>query len=105
MKIIYRHPDAAAHTSILWVSGVVLKGSLHLFGYPPGTGFGYILYQLLRLLGKDVQAEEFNTLKTLDLAITNDTIWSQVCNALGWKFLPTTGLCLSDLARKRSRHW
>lgn len=66
---------------------------------------GYILFQLLRLLGKDVRAEEFNTLngpvsptrtgntgpesKTLELAITNDRIWQQVCTALGWKYLPT----------------
>ena len=58
-----------------------------------GTGCaaapGYILFQLLRLIGRDVCAEEFNTLKTLELAILNDRIWAQVCAALGWKFLPT----------------
>ena len=65
---------------------------------------GYILFQLLRLLGKEAKAEEFNNFgkpsssthrrrwlaqKTLELAITNDSIWSQVCGALGWKYLPT----------------
>ena len=50
---------------------------------------GYILYQLLKLIGREVQAEEFNTLKTLELAITNDRIWQRVCQALGWRFHPT----------------
>jgi hypothetical protein len=43
---------------------------------------------------------EFNHLKgagvprtpagaTIDLAISNDHVWQQVCNQLGWRFMPT----------------
>ena len=65
------------------------RGKKFLLSSGPYLHTGYILFQLLRLLGKEVRAEEFNTLKTLELAITNDRIWAQVCAALGWKYLPT----------------
>jgi hypothetical protein len=27
--------------------------------------------------------------KTLELAITNDRLWARVCEALGWRFIPS----------------
>lgn len=57
---------------------------------PGGIGDGmYILYQLLVLLGRSPVLEEFNHLKTIDLAISNDQVWQQVCAHLGWRFVPT----------------
>ena len=72
----------------------------------PRAHTGYILFQFLKLIGREAHAEEFNTLpgaafgdtkkksrtappKTLELAITNDRIWAKVCQALGWRFHPT----------------
>jgi hypothetical protein len=49
----------------------------------------YILYQLLVLLGRTPVLEEFNHLKTVDLALSNDQVWQQVCEHLGWRFVPT----------------
>lgn len=55
----------------------------------PHLHVGYCLYQLLRLLGRDVCAEEFPSLKTADVALANDRLWADICAPLGWRFHPT----------------
>ena len=53
-------------------------------GYVPGPGRTRVrpglrpLYQLLVLLERSPVLEEFNQLKTIDLAVTNDRMWAHV---------------------------
>lgn len=57
---------------------------------PRGTGrTARRLHQLLVMLGRKPVIEEFNHLKTIDLAVHNDLAWKRVCQKLGWKFVPT----------------
>lgn len=55
----------------------------------PHLQVNYSLFQLLRLLGVEVCAEEFTALRTIDVALANDRLWAQICAPLGWRFHPT----------------
>ena len=48
----------------------------------------YILMQLLKLCDYPVNMDELHNYKSLELAITCDAIWRDVCNALNWSFYP-----------------
>jgi hypothetical protein len=48
----------------------------------------YILCQLLRILGQDVDPVDFEYVKSIDLAIQNDNTWRMVCHKLDWVFKP-----------------
>ena len=57
--------------------------------WAPPAQPAYVLFQLLRLLGRDVHVDEFNTMKSAELALTNDRLWAKVCASLGWKYSAT----------------
>jgi hypothetical protein len=49
----------------------------------------YILCQLLRILGQDVDPIDFEYVKSIDLAMQNDTVWRWICKKTSWPFRAT----------------
>jgi hypothetical protein len=51
--------------------------------------YSYTLHKMLQLLGKDEFLNLFTLLRARDKLYAQDCIWKQICEELGWQFIPS----------------
>ena len=52
-------------------------------------GVRYVLCQLLRILGYEIDPWDFDCVRSVDSAMKCDSSWQRICSQLGWKFHAT----------------
>ena len=52
-------------------------------------GVRYVLCQLLRILGYEIDPWDFDCVRSVDSAMKCDSSWQKICSQLGWKFHAT----------------